>query len=36
MLYPPAVVERAMTVREVIMRANGGELTWIQAADILG
>lgn len=36
MLYPPAAVERAMTVREVIVRAIGGELTWIQAADILG
>ena len=36
MLYPPAAVERAMTVREVIVRAIGGEITWIQAADILG
>lgn len=36
MLYPPAAVERAMTVREVIVRAIGGELTWIQAAEIVG
>jgi transposase len=36
MLYPPAAVERAMTVREVIVRAIGGELTWIQAAEIIG
>ena len=36
MLYPPAAVERAMTVREVLVRAIGGELTWIQAADIIG
>lgn len=36
MLYPPAAVERAMTVREVIVRAVSGELTWIQAAEILG
>src|SRR5215207_3430258 len=36
MLYPPAAAERAMTVREVIVRAVGGELTWIQAAEIIG
>lgn len=36
MLYSPAAVERAMTVREVIVRAIGGELTWIQAAEIIG
>lgn len=36
MLYSPAAVERAMTVREVIVRAVAGELTWIQAAEILG
>ena len=36
MLYSPAAVERAMTVREVIVRAIGGELTWIEAAEILG
>ena len=28
--------ERAMRVHEVILRALSGELTWLQAADILG
>jgi len=36
MAYPPSVVERAMKVQEVILRALAGQLTWIQAADILG
>ncbi len=36
MLYPPSVVERAMHVHEIIMRALDGQLTWIQAAEILG
>src|SRR5215813_9667884 len=36
MAYPPAAVERAMKVQEVIVRALGGQLTWQQAADILG
>ena len=36
MLFPPAAVERAMTAREVLVRAVSGELTWIQAAEILG
>lgn len=36
MPYPPGVVERAMKVHEVIMRALDGQLTWIQAAEILG
>ena len=36
MLFPPAAVERAMKVRDVIVRAIGGELTWIQAAEIIG
>jgi transposase len=31
---PPAAVERAMQVREVIARAMSGEITWLQAADI--
>jgi hypothetical protein len=35
MLYPPSVVERAMKVHAVIMRALDGQLTWIQAAEIL-
>jgi len=36
MPYPPGVVERAMKVHEVITRALAGQLTWIQAAEILG
>ena len=34
--YPPGAVERAMKVQEVIVRAIAGQLTWIQAAEILG
>jgi hypothetical protein len=36
MLYPPVAVERAMTIREVVLRAMSGEITWIQAAEIIG
>src|SRR5262244_709176 len=36
MAYPRSVVERAMKVQEVIIRALAGQLTWIQAAEILG
>ena len=36
MAYPPDAVERAMKAHEVIMRALDGQLTWIQAAEILG
>src|SRR5437660_5699750 len=36
MLYPPGAVECAMKAHEVIMRALDGQLTWIQAAEILG
>src|SRR5882724_9959296 len=36
MFYPPGAVERAMKVHEIIMRALDGQLTWIQAAEILG
>jgi hypothetical protein len=36
MAYPPGAVERAMKVQEVIVRAIAGQLTWIQAAEILG
>ena len=35
-LYPPRAVERAMKVQEVILRAIGGEINWIQAAEIIG
>ena len=36
MAYLQAAVERAMKVQEVIVRALAGQLTWLQAADILG
>jgi transposase len=36
MAYSPGVVERAMKAQEVILRAIAGQLTWIQAAEILG
>ena len=36
MAYTPGAVERAMKVQEVILRALSGQLTWPQAADILG
>ena len=36
MAYALGAVERAMKVQEVILRAIGGQLTWIQAAEILG
>lgn len=36
MRYPSGAVERAMKVHEIIMRALDGQLTWIQAAEILG
>lgn len=36
MLYGPTAVERAMKRQEVILKAVSGELSWIQAADILG
>ena len=35
MMYTPAAVERAMTRQQIILRAMSGEITWIQAADIL-
>jgi transposase len=36
MVYPPGAVERAMKVQEVLLRAIAGQVTWIQAAEILG
>ena len=36
MAYPVGAVERAMKLQEVILRALSGQLTWLQAADILG
>jgi len=36
MLFPPAALERAMTIREVVLRAMSGAISWIQAAEIIG
>lgn len=36
MAYPDAAWERAMTVREVMLKALGGEIHWFRAAEILG
>jgi transposase len=35
-LYPRTAAERAMKIQEVILRAASGEITWVQAAEILG
>jgi len=35
MVFAGAVVERAMKLQEIILRALSGSLTWLQAADIL-
>ena len=36
MAYPLGAVERAMKVRDVILQALAGKLTWLQAGEILG
>jgi transposase len=36
MLIPPSAVERAMQVKEVLLRAMNKEYSWLRAADILG
>jgi transposase len=36
MSYAPAVVERTMKVQQVLMQAISGQLTWLQAEEILG
>jgi transposase len=36
MAYPEAAWERAMTIREVMLKAVSGELHWFKAAEILG
>jgi transposase len=36
MTYAVIAVERAMKLQEVMLRAMSGELSWLQAADILG
>jgi hypothetical protein len=30
MLVPPAALERAMTIREVVLRAMSGAISWMQ------
>ena len=36
MLFPPSAVERAMQIRDVLVRAMNKEYSWLQAAEILG
>ena len=35
-LYPARAWERAMKIKEVITRAMSGQITWLQAAEIIG
>jgi hypothetical protein len=35
MLFPPAALERAMTIREVVLRAMSGAISGTQAAEII-
>ena len=34
--YPESAVERAMKIQEVILRALAKNITWCQAAEIIG
>jgi transposase len=34
--YPVPAVERAMKIQEIILKAVGREITWIEAAEIIG
>ena len=36
MLIPPSAVERAMQIKEVLLRAMNKEYSWLQAAEVLG
>lgn len=36
MLFPPSAVERAMQIKEVMLRAMNKEYSWLRAAEILG
>ena len=36
MLFPPLAVERAMQIKEVLLRAMNKEYSWLRAAEILG
>jgi transposase len=35
-LYPPAALERAMRIQEVIMKAMDKQISWLAAAEIIG
>lgn len=35
-LYPARALERAMKIKEVLTRAMSGQITWMQAAEIIG
>jgi transposase len=34
--YPDTAVERAMKIQEVLLRAMSGQISWVQAAEIIG
>jgi len=36
MLFPPSAMERAMQIKEVLLRAMNKEYSWLRAAEILG
>src|SRR4249920_657567 len=36
MLFPPTALERAMQIKEVLLRAMNKEYSWLRAAEILG
>ena len=36
MLYPRSALERAMQIKEVLLRAMNKEYSWLRAAEILG
>ncbi len=36
MFFPPSALERAMQIKEVLLRAMNKEYSWLQAAEILG
>jgi transposase len=36
MLFPPKAVERAMQIKEVLLRAMNKEYSWLRAAEIMG
>ena len=36
MLFPPRAVERAMQIKEVLLRTMNKEYSWLRAAEILG